>query len=274
MKIKIPYKIGVLGLGNISQALLQGWFQSKTLEPNQVIGSNRSPGKLQKAVDTWNIHGVATNEELVDAADVVVLAAKPQDLSALLDPLASAFRPKQIVLSLAAGSPLASIQKKLQDCRIARVLPNLPCSLQMGVTGYFLEEDDLGVDALVTDLFQPLGEVVRTENEDQLEGLLVSSVSGTGFALEIFLYFQEWLEERGVDGAIARRLILQTFAGAAEFARRLPDQSLEDIQAKVTSKKGVTAAGLDSMRELELERLLRYSFEKAALRNQELAKLS
>jgi pyrroline-5-carboxylate reductase len=48
-------------------------------------------------------------------------------------------------------------------------------------------------------------------------------------------------------------------------------QGLEELQARVTSKKGITAAGLDSMRELEIERLLRYSFEKSALRNQELA---
>jgi pyrroline-5-carboxylate reductase len=44
--------------------------------------------------------------------------------------------------------------------------------------------------------------------------------------------------------------------------------------AKVASKKGITQAGLESMRELEIERALRYSFEKAALRNQELAKIS
>jgi pyrroline-5-carboxylate reductase len=48
-------------------------------------------------------------------------------------------------------------------------------------------------------------------------------------------------------------------------------QSLDELQAKVTSKKGITAAGLESMRELEIERLLRYSFEKAALRDRELS---
>jgi pyrroline-5-carboxylate reductase len=68
--------------------------------------------------------------------------------------------------------------------------------------------------------------------------------------------------------------VVETFLGASLLASQQRDAPLEDLQTKVASKKGVTAAGLQSMRELEIERLLRYSFEKAFLRNQELAKQS
>jgi pyrroline-5-carboxylate reductase len=64
---------------------------------------------------------------------------------------------------------------------------------------------------------------------------------------------------------------VHTFLGASELALASEPQSIADLQAKVTSKKGITAAGLDSMRELEVERLLRYSFEKSALRDRELS---
>ena len=56
------------------------------------------------------------------------------------------------------------------------------------------------------------------------------------------------------------------------LAQQSKDTPVEELQHKVTSKKGITAAGLQSMRELEIERALRISFEKAALRNRELAK--
>jgi len=88
----------------------------------------------------------------------------------------------------------------------------------------------------------------------------------------MMMYFQDWIEERGFEPDVARKMVVETFLGAAKLAAVNPDQSLEDLQNKVTSKKGVTAAGLESMREFEIERALRYSFEKAALRNQELAK--
>ncbi len=87
----------------------------------------------------------------------------------------------------------------------------------------------------------------------------------------MMLYWQEWLEERGIEAALAQQMTVQTFLGAADLAQQSMPQSLADLQAKVASKKGITAAGLESMRELEIERLLRYSFEKSALRDRELS---
>ena len=78
--------------------------------------------------------------------------------------------------------------------------------------------------------------------------------------------------ERGFEPDVARKMVIETFLGASQLAEQSKGTQLEDLQSKVTSKKGVTAAGLQSMRELEIERALRISFEKAALRNQELAK--
>ena len=85
------------------------------------------------------------------------------------------------------------------------------------------------------------------------------------------VYWQEWLEDLGIEPELARAMTESTFQGTADLAQQTPSLSLEELQSKVTSKKGITAAGLESMRELEVERLLRYSFEKAALRDRELS---
>ncbi len=86
------------------------------------------------------------------------------------------------------------------------------------------------------------------------------------------LYWQEWIEGYGFDSELAKKMAVQTFLGAALQAEGSNGQSLETLQAKVVSKKGVTMAGLDSMRELDIERALRVSFEKAMLRDRELGK--
>jgi pyrroline-5-carboxylate reductase len=270
----IPYKVGFIGMGNMAQTIVKGLLDSKTLSASHIFASNRTPGKLVKAVEQWGIQTFPTNEEVVEACDIVILATKPQDFSSAVDPIGSAFFEKQIVISVAAGITAESIGKKLPQCRIARVIPNTPSLINRGVIGYLTDENDIGLETIIEDMFSPLGYVLKTEDETQLEGLTVSCASGTGFVFELMTYFQDWVEERGFDADVARKMVVETFAGASLLAAQQKDVSLEDLQAKVTSKKGVTAAGLESMRELEIERLLRYSFEKAALRNQDLAKQS
>lgn len=271
--LEIHYKIGFIGVGNMAQAMIKGLIESKTVAAKSIFGTNRSEGKLQKAADFFGIQSCSDNEELVDKSDVVILSMKPQDMSAAVDHLTGSFREGQIVISLAAGVTLRTLEKKLPQCRVVRLMPNTPTLIQRGLFGYVTSlVDDQALSTLVEDLCTPLGTVFRMEDEDQFEAFTVSCASGTGFIYELMMYWQDWIEERGFDPVVARKMVVETFLGAAQLAEQSKDTSLEDLQNKVTSKKGITAAGLQSMRELEIERALRYSFEKAALRNQELAK--
>jgi pyrroline-5-carboxylate reductase len=262
-----------MGVGNMAQAIIKGLTESKIINPKSIYASNRSEGKLQKAAEFFGIQTSANNEELIEKCDVVILSMKPQDLSAAIDPIASSFNEGQIVISLAAGITLHTLEKKLPQCRVVRVMPNTPALIQRGMFGYVTShDDDEALNVLVEDLFEPLGSVYKMADEDQFEAFTVSCASGTGFVYELMMYWQDWIEERGFDPAEARKMVVETFLGAALLASQSKDTPIEELQNKVTSKKGITAAGLQSMRELEIERALRYSFEKAALRNQELAK--
>ncbi len=120
-------------------------------------------------------------------------------------------------------------------------------------------------------MFAPLGICVKLDEGEPFEAFSVATSAGVGFIFELMLYWQEWLEERGISPELAQRMTVSTFQGTADLAALSWPQTLADLQAKVTSKKGITSAGLTSMRELEVERLLRYSFEKAALRDRELS---
>jgi pyrroline-5-carboxylate reductase len=269
----LHHKVGFLGVGNLAQAMIKGLVENKILSPSHIFGANRSPGKLQKAAELYGIQALANNEEVIDQCDVVILAMKPQDLSAAVDSIASSFTDRQIVISLAAGVSLHTLEKKLPQCRIIRLMPNTPTLISRGVLGYVVSDpEDTALPIVVEDLFAPLGYVLGVEDEDQFEALMIACSSGTGFVFELMTYWQDWIEERGFDPSVARKMTVETFMGAAMLAAQSKETPLEDLLNKVASKKGITAAGLQSMRELETERTLRISFEKAALRNQELAK--
>ncbi len=265
-------KIGFIGLGNMGQAILSALMTSETLVPEQVFVHNRTPGKVQKMVSRFQVNAVATAEELVEKSDIIILATKPQDLLDLLEPLRETFTSDKVAISLAAGIQLSTLRKYIGEAALVRVMPNTPIFICQAVVSFCLEKSNIVIEKLVKNLFSPLGYVVSTEEGEEFSSLMVASASGTGFVLELMKYWQDWIEENGVSPEIARKVVIETFRGTAELAAESPDLSFDQQTVRVASKKGVTAAGLASMRELELEGILRMSFNKALMRDHELAK--
>ena len=266
-------KIGFIGVGNMGQAMIKALLETGTVSATNLFATNRSSSRLKKVQELFQIQPLHNNEELIDLCDVVVLAVKPQDLTQVLEPIASSFHEGHLVLSLAAGFSLKSLKKLLpQVIGLARIMPNTAAVVQKAVVGYCLATGAEDYEGTVEELLRPLGLVVPADEGESFEALTVSCSSGTAFVFELMQYWQEWLEEHGFDAELAQKMTVQTFLGAAVLASESEPMRLADLQEKVTSKKGVTAAGLQSMRELEVERALRYSFEKAVIRDQEIAR--
>lgn len=264
--------IGFIGTGSMCAAIIEGWLDKSLIKPDDLRVANRTPGKPKKMSEQWGVQVCATNEELVDQCDVVIIAVKPQDMIAAIEPIRTAFRPEQIVISLAAGITLPRLKKLLPPgTHFARLMANTPAKINRGTFAWCTPGNDMIVDRFMERMFKPLGFTVKLEEGEAFEAFLVAVSTGVGLIFEMMIYWQEWLEERGIEPELAQALTVHTFSGASELALRSMPQTLSELQAKVTSKKGTTAAGLDSLRELEMERLLRISFEKAALRDRELS---
>ena len=174
-------------------------------------------------------------------------------------------------MSLAAGIPLKKLQQVLfQVIQLARIMPNTPTKIQKAVVGYCVGPKAIALETTIRNLLSSLGLLVPVTVGEMFESLTVASGAGTGFVLEFMSYWTEWLLDYGFDEITAKAVTVQTFLGAAQLAEVSSEMNLEELQNQVVSKKGVTAAGLDSIRELEIERVLRISFEKAVLRDREL----
>lgn len=264
-------KIGFIGAGNMAQAMIKGLIEGGIPAKN-IFATNRSEGKLLKLAESFKINPVKSNGELIDQCEIIILAVKPQDLLVALEPVTRAFDEHKIVISVAAGIRMEMLERYIHEARLARVMPNTPSLIGRGIIGYLLnDDDDDALDSTVADLFAPLGRVIQVSDEDQFEALMISCSSGTGFVFEMMMYWQDWIEEHGFSKEEAQMMTIETFVGASLLAAQARE-GVEELQARVTSKKGVTAAGLQSMRELEIERALRISFEKAAMRNKEMAR--
>jgi pyrroline-5-carboxylate reductase len=264
-------KIGIIGCGNLGQAVMKAFIDSGLVQASSVFITNTRFEKSEKLAREYGVNPVATNEELVEKCDVVILGVKPQDLYQTIEPIASVFHEDHIVMSLAAGVTIEALRSLIPDCpNHIRVMPNTAARVKKSVIAYSTSHTAQSQVPWVEMLLSTMGYVVAVEDGDEMQALVVSSSSGIGFVFELMIYWKEWLEERGIEPDTAKKITVQTFLGAAKLAEEASQTGLEELQRKVTSAKGVTAAGLNSIRELEIERALRYSFEKAALRDKEL----
>ena len=265
-------KIGFIGAGNMSQTLIKGLIESKLVRAEQISASNRTPGKLLKLKENYKINTTELNQEIIENCDIIILGVKPQDLETALEDVAGHFRDEQIVISLAGGITFSKLEKLIPRGRLVRLMPNTPSLIGRGVIGLLCQDNNESTEDIVQDLFSHLGFVLKVETEDQFDALMISCSSGTGFVFEMMLYWQDWIQEHGFSSEESRKMTIETFLGASLLAAQSAGVDIEELQSRVTSKKGITAAGLNSMRELEIERALRISFEKAAMRSQELSR--
>lgn len=264
-------KIGFIGAGNMTRSLVSGLSLNKDIDLNKIFIANRTQIKAKNLADRLGVKASKHVDELLEEVDIVVIAIKPQDLPEFIDSYGKSFTEDQLILSLCAGIKLADLQDQLPDVQgVARLMPSTTCEFGSGVLGVYSETEALSLE--IEEYFESVGSVQIAEDEDALDGVMISAASGVGFILEIMQIWSEWLGDMGFDQANADEITKMSFAGVGEMLKK-SDKTFAQMQAEVTSKKGVTLAGLEGMRLANLDEALNKGFEAALKRNKELEEL-
>lgn len=234
-------KLVFLGSGNMADAIGRGLVT--THAPFELGFYDIHQEKADELAAELNADSFASLAEAVQAADVLLLAVKPQAMSGLLADVAGLIRPGQPVLTIAAGLPLAYYEAKLPEVPLVRAMPNTSAQVLAAITG--LMAGSLAGAAhkkLAEQVFAAVGETVWIAEKD-IHAL--TAISGSGPAY--FYYFTEALaragEKLGLDAATAAKLARQTAVGSGQMLAQSPS-SPETLRVQVTSKGGTTAAAL------------------------------
>ena len=266
-------RIALIGGGQMARALIGGWIARGA--PASTIGV-ADPVATQRdwlAAAYPRVRLYAENEPAAREADVWVLAVKPQLLRAAvqgLAPLATATQP--LVLSIAAGIRAADIRRWLGGATgVVRAMPNRPALIGAGISALYADPSiDASARAVATRLIEAVGSVVWVGTEGHLDA--VTAVSGSGPAY--FFLLIELLETaavaEGLPPAVARRLAIDTAAGAAALAQTSADDPAT-LRAQVTSERGTTAAALAVLEAGDLRGIVARAVAAAARRSRELA---
>lgn len=179
--------------------------------------------------------------------DYVIIAIKPQLVESVLPEYQSVLKSDTVLISIAAGCSVASLQSALGEHPVVRVMPNLPAMIGAGVSGLYAGEDVPGVDKqFVESLMSLAGTSVWVESEDGLDRVTAVAGSGPGYVFEFARAYVDAAMKLGFNETEARNLVLGTIAGTIEMARS-STQSLDDLRENVTSKNGTTEAGLKAL---------------------------
>jgi pyrroline-5-carboxylate reductase len=263
-------KIAFLGTGNMAEALVKGLLRAGTADASEIVCSEPRAERREEIASRYGVKVCAENLAAAEEGQIVVLSVKPQTMEDLLDEIAPAIDHSKLVISIAAGVPIAAIARKLgAGVRIVRTMPNTPALVGAGATALAR-----GAHATAADLeqaralFQAVGVAVVVE-EHHLDA--VTGLSGSGPAF-LFLVI-EALADGGVKVGLARpvamALAAQTVLGSAklvlesgEHPGRLKDQ--------VTSPGGTAIAGVHALEAGGLRSALIAAVEAATRRSHEL----
>ena len=263
--------ITFIGGGNMASALISGLVNPPRAHLNIRVcdPSKEARGHLEK---TFQVSTFTDAALAIDTADVVVLAVKPQTMPVVLSSLAGRVGPEQLLLSIAAGTPISKIKQELgQNQAVVRSMPNTPALIGHGITGVVAdpncspEQHDQAEEIL-----SAAGEVVWLDDESLMDA--VTAISGTGPAY--FFLLTEALaaaaRELGLPPETADRLASITCFGAGAMVASSPGEAAE-LRRRVTSPGGTTQAAMVVFEDGRFRELVFRAAEAARNRSQELA---
>jgi pyrroline-5-carboxylate reductase len=255
----------------MGSALIDGLIRSGAAQAEEIICSDASERQLMLVKEKYGVHTTMDNVAVVKRADIVIYCIKPQIMAAVLKETAEYLDMSKLIISIAAGVPLAAIESLLnKDLRLIRVMPNVAVSVREGATaiaaGGHADDEDV---ALAMTIFNSVGQSIFLKENYLMDA--ITGLSGSGPAY-IFLIVDA-LADAGVKVGLSRNdalfLASQTVLGAA---RLLLETNAHPGQLKdsVTSPGGTAIAGLHTLENGGLRTTLINAVEAATKRSKEL----
>ena len=264
-------KIGFIGSGNMGEALVSGLVLSKAAAPEHIICSDISQSTLDEVQKKYGIKTTTDNLKVVQESDIIIYATKPQILGQVLKQTAPALDMSKLIISIAAGVPLAAIAHGLgKELRLIRAMPNICAFVKESATaicaGEFVKENDVPEARAI---FDSVGETVFIQESTLMDAFTGLSGSGPAYIFTIV----DAMADAGVKMGLSRKdalfLSTQTVLGAAQLlldSKEHPGQ----LKDRVASPGGTAIAGIHTLEQGGLRTTMINAVESATRRSKEL----
>jgi len=267
-------KIGFIGSGNMGEALISGLVLSKAAKPENIICSDIAEDTLETIQNKYHISTTTDNVEVAKKSEIVIYATKPQILGSVLKETADALDKSKLIISIAAGVPLAAIASGLhKDLRLIRVMPNICAFVKESATaiaaGEFATKADV---ALARAIFDSVGKTVFIQENILMDAFTGLSGSGPAYIFTIV----DAMADAGVKMGLSRKdslfLSTQTVLGAAKLLMESKEHPGQ-LKDRVASPGGTAIVGIHTLEQGGLRTTMINAVEAATKRSKELGEM-
>jgi len=252
----------------MAEALINGLTASGNAPASNITVTDIRGERLEYLQSEYGVNTEEQNREAASAADILVLAVKPQDIQNVLADIRDCVGENTLVITIAAGVKLKTLENYLTG-KIVRVMPNTGAQVREGATAITfngkVEKDDM---ELAVSFFSSVGKTVIVD-EAMMDA--VTAVSGSGPAY-VFLLAESLIKagtDSGLSAENARTLVLQTIKGASELALSTGEEPAV-LRERVTSPGGTTAAALEVLERHNVRGAFAEAVSAAVKRSKEL----
>ena len=269
--MKKQYRLGVIGGGFMATAIVKGIVYSDFLRAKKIIVSDPSAQAREK-LSELGVYTTANNRDVAGNCDYLLLAVKPQTFEEVAQSVKGL--PVEKVITIMAGVKKQKIKDLLgaPALRVARAMPNLPCSIGSGMTGLDLSDFEGDVDdcSFIDSVFSNIGNVLNVE-EEKMDAVV--GISGSGPAY-VYMFIDGLIRagvKQGLSEDEAKVLAVNTVAGGAEMVAHTEDKTIDQMISAVCSKGGTTIEAVESFRRDDMYGMIDRAVAACVRRSKELS---
>lgn len=241
-------KIGFIGAGNMGRAIIDGWLKTKAVKPDELYIHSAHTASYEPYAKANGLHAMPSNLAVAEAADVIVLAVKPDITLKVLKAVKPAITAGKWVITMVSGIELADYEAVVGKLPILRIMPNVNVAIGEGMTA-LVGNQSLTADqyAAGQKLFDAIGE---TSEISEKHFSTFSALAGSSPAY-VYFFIDAMARagvKHGLDKATATKIAAQATLGSAKMVLA-SDKIPFDLIDQVSSPGGTTVAGLLAMEE-------------------------
>ena len=242
-----PLTIGFFGAGKMATALARGFIRAGIVFPKEIIASDLSEAARAAFTKETSAKTTASNADVLQFANVLVLAVKPDQVAGVLAEQRGNITNEQLLISIAAGVTLAKMEAALPaGARVIRVMPNTPALVGEAAAAFALGKSATAADGeLAKKLLSAVGIAFQVK-ESLLDAVTGLSGSGPAYVYQFIEAMSDGGVAAGLPRDIATKLAAQTVLGAAKMVLET-GQHPGALKDQVTSPGGTTIEGLHEL---------------------------
>lgn len=263
--------IGFIGGGKMASAIMKGIINSGYFKKENIFVADKNPDALKSLQNNYGVNTSQSNIDVAKNADILLFAVKPFVLRDVLTELKPYINKSHIILSIAAGISINTIEEITGTVPVIRIMPNTPALVNEGMSaickGTYAKDEHTQI---AKNIFNCVGKVIEAD-EKYIDIITAISGSGPAFYYYIIDEIAKAGQKLGLDYDTCLKLSAQTAYGSAKMIME-SGINPEQLIINVTTPGGCTAVGNDVLKENNISTILFDTIDKTAKKAFELGK--